>query len=82
MQSVDTYPFERPRAATRSIKTKSELIMGRPPEGCCTLHKRKMGMNRVRRIEKASARFADHVIILGKEQMYRPKKSPRLNVKK
>lgn len=46
------------------------------------LHMRNRGTNRVRAKDNVRSRLGDQVSSLGKEQIYRPKKSPRPKTKK
>ena len=46
------------------------------------LHMRNRGIKSVRAIDRVNRRLADHVRRRGKEQEYRPPKSPTLNTRK
>lgn len=46
------------------------------------MHIRKSGINRVRASDNARRRLPDQIRKIGKEQTYRPRKSPMLNTRK
>ena len=85
MPSVETYPFDQPKARRINMNIQSEEITGwwtSVDRGDWTLQRRNAGMNRVRRSDKSTKRRPDQMMSGGHEQISRPKKSPTLKTKK
>ena len=85
MASVETYPFDKPKARRININIQSDEIAGwriSVDVGDWTLQRRNAGMNRVRRSDKTTKRRPDQVISGGHEQTSRPKTSPVLKTRK
>lgn len=85
MPSVETYPFDQPKARRINMNIQSEDMTGLRTSvdwGDCTLQRRNIGMNRVRRRDKSTKRRPDQMVSGGHEQTSRPRKSPMLKTKK
>ena len=65
------------------MNNKSELMIGSAAVGPrWMLHIKNKGMNSIRATDKARSRSADHTSSFENEQIYLPKKSPMLKIKK
>jgi hypothetical protein len=85
MPSVETYPFDQPKARRINMNIQSDEMTGwrtSVDRGDCTLQRRNVGMNNVRRSDKTTKRRPDQMMSGGHEQTNLPTKSPTLKTKK